>query len=79
MIEKDGYLQDLLNYWPLVVAGIAGIFGYAEVKMQGKSNARDIKSLAEDIEKRRVEDNKRQDDMLAEIRADIKLLLQRRD
>jgi hypothetical protein len=72
-------IKEVLDYWPLITASIFFIAGYTELKSRSKSNEAGIKELGDRINSQRKEDLERTENMLGEIRGDIKTLLQRRE
>jgi hypothetical protein len=76
-------MSDVIReFWALIMAGIAGLVWLVRLESRGLSNEREIRRLwsqrREDLDAAK-EVREAQSQMLAEIRADVKMLLTRKD
>ena len=76
-------MSDVIReFWALIMAGVAGLVWLVRLESRGLSNEREIRRLwsqrREDLDAAK-EVREAQSQMLAEIRADVKMLLTRKD
>ena len=88
MTVESGVLAVLQEYWHVILAGISFVVGYTKLNSKVEQNARDneatkaewratVQALEKRVGEQRREDMDRVENVMSEVRADIKTLLQR--
>ena len=71
-------MNEIIEYWPFLAAGAAFIGGYSNLKSDHNALRRDFDAAQKRHDQERRDDNQLTREMFAEIRNDVKTLLQRR-